>query len=100
MAGIELREEFKKQLLQVDNEYDLVALCYKELLTYVPRGETQFVTGFIDYLDKDPAYGPYSQNFRKLRSDLTKMAREMDSIDDNPNGEYGLSSFIKHMQDF
>ena len=73
-----LQESFINALLQADDEYETIAACYSELLSYIEDTDVKFITTYIGHLAADPEFGPYANDFATLRQSVIKSAYQTD----------------------
>lgn len=72
---MKIREKFYTELCEASSEYDIVAICYAEILRFVEDTEINFVTQYIDRLDDDLKYNHYYfmfESFRKFAINIAK----------------------------
>ena len=61
-----LQNSFVTDLTQAENEYDVMAFCYDEMLKYISDTDVGFVAK-IDCLESDVEFKPFAQKFEELR---------------------------------
>lgn len=61
-----LQDSFVTDLTQAENEYDVMAFCYDEMLKYISDTDVGFVAK-IDCLESDVEFKPFAQKFEELR---------------------------------
>lgn len=76
------RESFIDALKQTKNEYDIIAVCYWELLFYKDDKDITFITR-IGFLGEDYEYGIYAEEFEKLRQEVLDIVMQMNMNDEN-----------------
>lgn len=78
---MQLQQDFIDSIYQADNEYDIIAVCYRELLIYKEDNDNDFITR-VGHLSKDPQYGPYEEVFVILRQHILEIAQKMHTSDE------------------
>ncbi len=76
------RNNFINALKETKSEYDIIAVCYWELLSYKKDTDKNFITR-IGYLAEDSEYGIYAEIFENLRQELLDLVLQMIVNDDN-----------------
>lgn len=77
---MQLRQNFIDALNQAEDEFDIIAACYRELLAYKEDDDNGFITR-VGHLSKDPQYGAYGELFASLRQRVVEIAEEMNTSD-------------------
>lgn len=76
-----LQDSFVNALGQAEDEYEVMALCYCELLTYTSDTDILFITR-VGHLAEDREYGPCAQVFEELRQTIICYAQEINMSPD------------------
>lgn len=64
-------EKFISEMTQAENEYELIGICYRELLKYVKETDCGFVVK-AQTPEADSEYAPFSEDFYGLRENLLR----------------------------
>ena len=72
-----LQERFLSALCQTKDEYEMVGVCYSELLAYVPDNDNNFIAR-VDHLASDPKFKECAPVFEHLRQTVVKKAHQAD----------------------
>lgn len=75
-----LQDDFIDALNQSIDEYELVAVCYRELLRYKKDTDNIFITR-IGHLAEDPEYKMYATQFEEFRENILFSTKKMNVND-------------------
>ncbi len=75
-----MQDDFIDALNQSIDEYELVAVCYRELLRYKKDTDNIFITR-IGHLAEDPEYKMYATQFEEFRENILFSTKKMNVND-------------------
>ena len=88
---------------QADDEYELIASCYCELLDCGMEDDAAlvFVTR-VGHLRQDPEFGPYADQFENLRQSVLALAKQIDMDCDGAGTGFSVfrENLIQKLKDF
>ena len=73
---MDLQDSFVDDLIQAEDEYEVMALCYSKLLEYTHDSDVWLVAK-IEHLESDAQFKPYAQEFEKLRQTIISYSQEI-----------------------
>jgi len=91
-----LQESFLSALCRIDDEYEMIAICYSELLAYVPDHDNNFIAK-VDHLDGDPEFKTCAPAFERLRQTVVEKARQANLSADTAGT--GFPAFCQEVAD-
>lgn len=73
---MDLQTPFVDDLIQAEDEYEVMALCYNKLLEYTHDTDIGFVAK-IEHLESDVEFKPFAQKFEELRQTIISYSQEI-----------------------
>ena len=76
------RDSFIEALKKTKNEYDIIAVCYCELLAYKRDNDKNFIAR-IGCMKGDYEYGIFAEVFEDLRQEVLNIVMQMNMNDEH-----------------
>lgn len=73
---MDLQDSFVDDLIQAEDEYEVMALCYNKLLEYTRDTDVLFVAK-IEHLESDVEFNSFAQKFEELRQTIISYSQEI-----------------------
>lgn len=73
---MDLQDSFVDDLIQAEDEYEVMALCYNKLLEYTRDTDVLFVAK-IEHLESDVELNSFAQTFEELRQTIISYSEEI-----------------------
>jgi len=87
---VNLSSDFVQKLKEVNDEFDMIALCFDELVSNMPEPHKRFVSSYIDYMENNRIYCPFQGSFADLRRAINEAAMRIGS---DVAGKTGITVF-------
>lgn len=74
---MDLDSGFMRKLEKAEDEFDMIALCFDELISNMPCPHKAFVASYIDRMETVPDYSPFQCDLATLRQAINDAAMQI-----------------------